>query len=370
VLKTLCFFGTYDRETPRFKMLVNGFQSQGGEVLECHADLWPKAGARALFALQKKFEVSRICVFLSAQRRLLAQAEVLRQTDAILVAYPGHLDMPLARLLAWYYHKPLIFDPFISLWDTAVGDRRLFFSTSWQAHLLRFLDRIALRLADKVIADTPQQADFYADLAGIHRDAIGLVPIGADETLFYPREISPNEAGICEVLFYGSMIPLHGIEVILEAAALLKDDPSIRFHLIGEGQFPLEARLAEMALPNVRWTPFLPYEELPEAIARATICLGIFGTSDKARRVVPHKIYEAAAMGKPIITGKSPAIRWAFPEGLIEVSSGDPVALASAIVTLGSMVDTRINMGVLLQAGCENRFGLHGTGNSLADTLG
>ena len=69
-------------------------------------------------------------------------------------------------------------------------------------------------------------------------------------------------------------------------------------------------------------------------IARAQICLGVFGSSDKAARVIPNKLFQQAAMGKPVITRASPALDGLaarFPESLRTVPASDPQALADAV---------------------------------------
>jgi glycosyltransferase involved in cell wall biosynthesis len=228
--------------------------------------------------------------------------------------------MPLARRVADELGVPLLFDPFLSLTDTVVGDRALVGPNAPAARLLAALERSALRLADVVLADTEQMADFYRELAGPRRLAV--VPVGADERLFVP---APEPMGPLEVLFVGHMLPLHGLQTILAAARLVEGDARLRFHLVGPG---------DLAGPNVRHTPAVPFLDLPGVIANAHICLGLFGTSAKAERVVPHKVYQAAAVGRAVVTRASPAMAAAFAGAVRTVPAGDAAALAAALVAL------------------------------------
>jgi glycosyltransferase involved in cell wall biosynthesis len=157
--------------------------------------------------------------------------------------------------------------------------------------------------------------------------------------LFYPRpDISPPSA-YCEVFYYGSFLPLHGTEVIIQAAALLKNRRDIHFTIGGNG--PQFRKISEVArrseLKNVSLVGWIPMEELPAYIARASICLGgHFSTVPKAGRVISTKTFQFIAMRKPTIVGDNVATRELFVHGehIYAVPMGDPIALAEAISEL------------------------------------
>jgi glycosyltransferase involved in cell wall biosynthesis len=85
--------------------------------------------------------------------------------------------------------------------------------------------------------------------------------------------------------------------------------------------------------PNVEWVKWIEYEELPREYWGAGCALGIFGTSDKALRVIPNKAYQALASGTPLITGDTPAAQELLTDGenAVLVPPGDPAALAEAM---------------------------------------
>jgi glycosyltransferase involved in cell wall biosynthesis len=87
-------------------------------------------------------------------------------------------------------------------------------------------------------------------------------------------------------------------------------------------------------LEHLNWIPWAPYRELADWIDHADVCLGIFGDSDKASRVIPNKVFQILAMGKPLITRDSPAIREllaADMPGVYLIPPADPEALVGAI---------------------------------------
>jgi glycosyltransferase involved in cell wall biosynthesis len=137
------------------------------------------------------------------------------------------------------------------------------------------------------------------------------------------------------VLFFGQLIPLHGVDTILEAALLSKGQ-GIHWTVIGRGQG--EAKLSAFldAHPDapVRWIHWLQQEDLVAEMGKADVCLGVFGTSDKAARVIPNKVYQILAAGRPLITRDSPAIRELIgpsTAGVWLVPPADPPALLKAV---------------------------------------
>jgi glycosyltransferase involved in cell wall biosynthesis len=253
-----------------------------------------------------------------AQARLLARPGP--RADAVLVGYPGHLDLPAARRAA--RGAPVVFSPLVSLWDTLVGDRGRFQPGSLAARALRALDRRALRAADLVVADTDAHAAFLAELADLPPERVAVCLVGAEERLFSPGW-KPTEPP----LFVGKLIPLHGLETILAAARIAPDVP---LRIVGSGQ--LDALLRDRPA-NVDWIPWLRYEQLPGALRAAACALGVFGTGAKARRVIPNKAFQALACGTPLVTADTPAARELLVDGesVLLVPPGDPEALAEAL---------------------------------------
>ena len=98
--------------------------------------------------------------------KLLIRLLMAPAPDLYLVSYPGWLDVPIVRLVASLKSKPLVFDPFLSLFDTMISDRGLHGATSMVARLAAAADRWSLRLSDFVIADTEPQLAFYRQMAG------------------------------------------------------------------------------------------------------------------------------------------------------------------------------------------------------------
>ena len=230
--------------------------------------------------------------------------------------------MPAARRAS--RGRPLIFNPLVSLSDTLVADRGRFRPGGLAARALLALDRAALRRADLVVADTQAQAGFLAELAALPAERLAVCFVGAEERLFQSGW-APDEPFTC--LFVGKLIPLHGLETILETARLA---PELRFRIVGSGQLSPALRAAPDNVERIGW---VDYEQLPAEYRRAGCALGIFGTSSKAGRVIPNKAFQALACGTPLVTAATPASTELLTDGesALLVPPGDPGALAGAL---------------------------------------
>lgn len=322
------YFGTYERGYPRNAQVISCLRGAGVEVAERHVPVWE--GRRHKWALGAG-AVARLA---AAEARLLAGRR--EQFDVLVVGYPGHADLPVARAVA--RGRPVVFNPLVSLHETLVEDRRRFASGSPAARVLRRIDRAALRQADLVVADTEQNARQLAELGGLLPERVGVCFVGAEDRLFRPR---PQPPRAFHVLFVGKLIPLHGLETILAAARLA---PELRFRIVGSGQ--LDALLDDRP-PNVEWVEWVEYERLPEELEQAGCALGVFGTSAKAGRVIPNKAFQALAVGVPLVTADTPAARELLRDGesALLVPPGDPEALARAVRRLASEPELRQRLG-------------------------
>jgi len=311
------YFGTYERDYPRNAQVISALRRAGVEVVERHVGVWENS--------RQNWSAGPV----AAARLALAELTLLRRPreefDAVLVGYPGHFDLPAARRTA--RGRPVVFNPLVSLSDTLVADRGRFRDGSLPARTLARIDRRALRGADLVVADTRANAEHLAKLAGLTPERIEVCFVGAEERLFKPGW-APEEP--FTALFVGKLIPLHGLETILAAAVAV---PDLHFRIVGSGQLK---SLVEERPENVEWVPWVEYERLPAELHRAGCALGIFGTSDKAMRVIPNKAFQALACGTPLVTADTPAARelLVHDASALLVPAGEPEALAAALRTL------------------------------------
>jgi glycosyltransferase involved in cell wall biosynthesis len=323
------FLGGYDPEYPRNAVLRRGLELNGVRVSECRVPAGRRVWRR----------------YPGLLRRWVARPKAAASPPAfVFVPEFGQKDVPLARLLARLNSRRVVFDPLASRYETKILDWRRRPEGSPSARWNRRIDRWAFRSSDFVIADTRAHKDYYSREFNVDPSKIAVVPVGFDDRVFSRtlEKVRPAQRAAEEftVLFFGSFLPLHGVDGIVESARLVFEaDPSVRFHLVGSGQTldSARARAAELGLTNVRFEGWLSQKELAERAARsADICLGIFGRTEKADRVVPHKVFQAMALGKPVLTARTPAVEEFFAdrENILFCGKEEPRSLTAAILEL------------------------------------
>lgn len=332
----LIAWGGYDESKPRVRLLLAALRQSGALASEINIAAWRGVEDKSIAggSILLKAALALLCGYPTAILRLLR----IPSGSAVLLPYPGIPDIFFAALPARLRGRRLVLDAFLPLHDTIVRDRAMLGGPSLPARLIWLVERAAMRLADIILVDTDQHGDFFSSEFGIERSRFVTVLVGA-EPLFRspPGRIPPLPvpAGRPLVLFYGQLIPLHGLATILQAARLTADEP---FHwlLVGRGQEEplLRTALEKETLSNVSWLPWVDYEKLPSLIAHADLCLGIFGASDKAGRVIPNKMFQVLSAGKPILTRASPAVDLLAkqnPSAVITVPAANATALADAV---------------------------------------
>ena len=323
--RRVLLIGTFDPTMPRARQWQRLLDRLGCEVEVRNLPSWDVD--RATKTKQSAF--SMLPPVLRALWTLSRYLLTCERPDLVVFLYPGHLDACILGPIARLRRIPAVLDIFVSLYDTVVVDRRLQSERSLHALATRAVDIVACWSVPLVVVDTPEHTEFFAKYTHRSPEHFPVLWIGADESMFMP---SPDPGDDADILWYLTYIPLHGFETVARAAALLSDDGR-RFRLVGDGQERARAEqlASELHLDNVDFVDQIPEAELPGEIARASICLGVFGTSSKAQRVVPNKAFQCAAVGRAVITASSPAVHTAFGDAFVTVPAGDAHALASAI---------------------------------------
>ncbi|SRR5579875_8384 len=226
--------------------------------------------------------------------------------DVVIATSPQFFTAVAGCALAAARRRPFIFE-LSDLWPasiTAVGAMR-------DNLALRMMERLELflyRRSAKIIALTNA---FKADLVnrGVPPQKIAVVINGADMTRYAPR---PRDCGLAAELglqgrfvvgYIGTHGMAHALERVLDAAELLADTPAVRLLFVGPGaaREALVAQAARRALSNVIFVPAQPKEKMPAYWSLCDVALVHLKDTPLFKTVIPSKIFEAMAMGHPIL---------------------------------------------------------------------
>ena len=335
----VCYFGTWRANYSRNQIMIEGLRRNGVEVIECHEPLWRGIKDRVQVASGGWLRLAFVVRVARTYWKLLWAYRKIGDYDIMVLGYPGQLDVYLARVLTWLRRKPLVLDVFMSLYLIA-SERGLTARHLITARLIYWAEKLACLLPNLLILDTAEYVQWFQEAYGLDLARFRLVPTGADDRIFCPVEVDKRDDDFFRVLYYGTFIPNHGVEHIVEAARILQDVPDIHFELIGEG--PTKAQAVALArkyeLDNITFVDWVDKRDLPRKVARADVCLGVFGTTPQSMMTVQNKIYEGLAMGKPVITGDGPAVRQTLAHGehLYLCERAAPWTMAAAIHVLKS----------------------------------
>lgn len=315
-----CYFGSYFRNYPRNETIIEGLRQNNVNVIECHPD----------FDVTKHTPKILPKIYMKLLEKIMS---LKKDFDIIIVGYPGWYTFWLAKLVSLYTRKPVIFDAFISLYNTMVLDRQIVDKKSFFAKSLYLLDKYSMKFADLCITDTLEHIRYFSETFHIPVEKFRKVPVGANEKIFYSRNNEVDNENF-NVLFYGYFTPLHGLDVILHAAKLLESKKNIKFLIIGK-TIEGNVNVPRISTKNVRFLKPISYIDLPKFISKSQICLGIFGKTRKAKLVVPNKIYQSIAMKKAVITADTPAMHEEFTNMKnIFLCDPTPESLADAVLLL------------------------------------
>jgi glycosyltransferase involved in cell wall biosynthesis len=394
----ILFFGTYDVTAhPRVGVLAEGLRAHGYEVTECNAPLGLDTASRVAILAQPWRLPVLVGRLASCWLRLARTARRGPRPDVVVVGYLGHFDVRLARLL-FRKRTTIVLDHLIGASDTAKdrnlsgGGLKPKLLRAIDAGALKSADIVVVD-TDEHLAALPDEHrgrgvvvpvgapdDWFAAapadaVAGPESDSQagsvtpGSVTPGADEPSTKEpstkepstKEPSPSEPGTVapgtdmpdatvrnvaaatdgavaetaplRVAFFGLYTPLQGAPVIGEALAKL-GGAAVRATMIGHGQeFDATRAAAEGGCPT-EWIEWVDSAELPGLIAAHDVSLGIFGTGQKALRVVPNKVFQGAAAGCAVVTSDTAPQRRALGDGAVYVPPGDAAALAEALTRL------------------------------------
>lgn len=255
----------------------------------------------------------------------------VKNFDIIFVGFMAQMIVPI---WGWKWkNKVIITDFFISVYDTLIFDRKKFNPSSFFAWLTKKIDGRTIEKSSYLVVDTLEHGKYFCSEWNKDQSDVFVLYLEADKKIYYPMTVKkPSELkDKFLVLYFGSILPVQGVEIVIEAIRLLENEDQIHFYIIG----PIKNKIDNIELKNVTYFNWLPQNELAKAIGCADLCLaGHFSaTVGKAKRTIPGKAYIYDSMDKPMILGDTPANHEIYKEDDNHqfVPVGNPYLLAEAI---------------------------------------
>ena len=294
----------------------------------------------------------RVVNFLSFMAMAAIGALAAGRCDVVFGTTPPSTVGLVAWLVSRIRRRPWIFEV-RDLWPEAAVALGLL-RNRLAIRSLAALERFFCNSATAVIALTPGLKRRLVSGKGIAPERITVITNGMNPEDF-EREIPPEEAkaalglpGKFIVMQAGSIGASDNLDVMVRAAALLRDDPEVRFVLAGDGDARpgLERLAREMGLGNVSFVPPRPRRDLAGLLAAADVLVCQI-PAFYADCALPNRIFDYLGSGRPVITtsdGDASALLSEAHAGLA-IPAGSPEALAGAVRELKENPERRTEMG-------------------------
>jgi len=347
---TICYFGIYEPNYTRNRVNIQGLRENGVEVIECNSQ---EKGLKKHWDLFRK------------------HWQLRGKYDLMIVGFMGHAVMPIAWLVTRFPRKKLVFDAFISVYDSNIFDRKKHARYGFMAIKYWLIDWLSCNLADTVLMDAEAHAEYISKTFHVPRQKVKGLLVGCPDDVMYPRPQNKTESDFI-VHFHGTYIPLQGTPYIIKAAKIL-DGKGVKFNIVGKlSTYTESINLAkQLGMKNVRFYDYMPYDKLAEFMANADMCLGAFGDTEKAKRMGIFKIIEAMAMKKPFITGNTVAMREFLTDrkDVLFCKIADSQDLADKIMELKNDENLRNKIAENGYQLYKSRFTPRGIGQSLLEII-
>lgn len=281
-------------------------------------------------------------------------------------------DLPLVKtalIVARKFNIPLIADLHENFPETIKA-----YPSSWIGNLLipviekrwKQLEKYCVQNANNIITVVDEAKQHYIYDCKIPPEKITVVINSEDLDCFYSlpiyQEIIEKYTPYFTICYIGGFGRHRGIHTAISAMLIILEEiPNARLLLVGKG--PNEAELVELTKKTgidyaVDFTGWQPFNRVPSYTAASRICLIPHIASGHTNSTIPHKIFQAMAMGKPVIVSSAKPLERIVHEtgsGLI-FPSGDAKALAEAVIKIWQDHNLEIKLGEAGKIAVKNKY--------------
>ncbi len=323
---------------------------------------------------RNRSKISQLLSYLSFMPAVLISALRAGKADVVFVTTPPTFPVLPAVLVARLRGARLVLDV-RDIWSDELVSYSDTGAKSMAVRTARALEKFSYRTADLICCTTNSLVKMVID-RGASEETTHYFPNGADLDLFKPLERKNPAAesfgfGDRFVVMYSGLFGIkHGLEVLLQSAADLREEKDIVFFLVGNGarREALDGFVRDNRLDNVIITDERPVEEIPHLLARADACFAACRPEPYPKSLISVKVFEYMACEKPVVGAFEGETAQVISEsgGGIVVPPGDPKGITAAILKLRADKDLRRSMGEAGRRYVEKNF----SRNDWADRFG
>jgi glycosyltransferase involved in cell wall biosynthesis len=208
--------------------------------------------------------------------------------------------------------------------------------------LLLLQERLSIAASTATITVNPAMRDRLVTM-GVPAAKAGVVvnspSLGRFDAAAYPRRAF-REDGRLRLVYTGALTPTYELDVAVAAVARIAEtrpDLDVALEVYGRGDSgpALAAQAVDLGVADrITFHGRIPIEDVPAAVARADLGLAPTRHDRFTDMSLSTKVFEYAAMGKPVVASRLPMVEATFPEGTVaSYTPGDPTAMAEAILT-------------------------------------
>ena len=264
--------------------------------------------------------------------------------DRVFMQSSNVAGMQTATLRQLHRNVPLTFNVQDIFPENAVYSRTMK-KDSMPYRVLSAIQKKAYRDADRIITISEDMKDQLLEL-GVDEDKISVIYNWSYQDEVYDPEQTTSEVvdrlmpeDDFNVVYAGNIGLMQNVEIVVETAAKMKNEPKIRFHIFGDGLYrkKLEARTQELGLENVVFHDMLPAEHAPALYCKADVNI-IPLAENIYRTALPSKTATCLACQKPIILAIGEKSRFGHvlskKTGCKITGSNDAEGMAKAILSI------------------------------------
>jgi glycosyltransferase involved in cell wall biosynthesis len=207
--------------------------------------------------------------------------------------------------------------------------------------LLLLQERLSIAISSQTLSVNSAMRDRLLSL-GVSPDKVAIV-INSPSLARFDAAAHPTRPfradGSLRLIYTGGLTPTYEVDVAVRAVARLATDrpdldPRLEIYGRGDTEEPLRELAEQLGVARrVTFHGRIPIDDVPAAVAAADIGLAPTRRDPFTDLTLSTKVYEYAAMGKPVVASRLPMVVSTFPPGTVATyDSGDDADMAAALV--------------------------------------